>query len=232
MPQEPQEEQFKVGDVYYVELYKQKVTIEKVQDDTIFVFYEDGSTEQYTPQYCRLMVARKDWIKVVDEEMPQEPQEEQFKVGDKILIKELNQVAVITSLGELTFRYKIRGEDFEYSTTKRHANNLIKVKKWVKIKDEEIPQSKYKVGDKFKDTKVNDIVQIGDIRGGSIFLVDNEGLTISYSERELDMGIKSGLYKKVEEKKPRKPRTTKPQNPDKDKQIQHILDINLEDIDF
>jgi hypothetical protein len=74
----PEEEKLKEGDVYYSKLFEQKLTIDKVQDDTIFVDYEDDSSERYTPQYCRLMIARGDWIKVVDEEKEELP----FKVGD------------------------------------------------------------------------------------------------------------------------------------------------------
>ena len=64
----PAEDKLKEGDVYYSKLFEQKLTIAKVQDDTIFVDYEDDSSERYTPQYCRLMISRGDWIKVVDEE--------------------------------------------------------------------------------------------------------------------------------------------------------------------
>jgi len=62
------DDKLKEGDVYYSKLFEQKLTISKVQDDTIFVDYEDESSERYTPQYCSLMIARGDWIKVVDEE--------------------------------------------------------------------------------------------------------------------------------------------------------------------
>jgi|GEM_PF-2540175 hypothetical protein len=75
---EKTEDKLKEGDVYYSKLFEQKLTIAKVQDDTIFVDYEDDSSERYTPQYCRLMIARGDWIKVVDEEKEELP----FKVGD------------------------------------------------------------------------------------------------------------------------------------------------------
>jgi hypothetical protein len=76
--EEKKEYEFKKGDVFYSKLYKQKLTIDRVQEDTIFVDYEDDSSERYTPIYCRLMVQRGDWIKVIDEEKEEIP----FKVGD------------------------------------------------------------------------------------------------------------------------------------------------------
>lgn len=76
--EEKKEYEFKKGDVFYSKLYKQKLTIDRVQEDTIFVDYEDDSSETYTPIYCRLMVQRGDWIKVIDEEK----EEITFKVGD------------------------------------------------------------------------------------------------------------------------------------------------------
>jgi hypothetical protein len=60
--------EIKKGDVYYSKLFEQKLTIDKVQDDTIFVDYEDDSSETYTPTYAKLLIERGDWIKVLDEE--------------------------------------------------------------------------------------------------------------------------------------------------------------------
>jgi hypothetical protein len=75
------DEEFKAGDVYYSKLFEQKLTIDKVQEDTIFVNYEDESSERYTPQYCRLMIERGDWIKVVDEEKEEGGSQEDIKKG-------------------------------------------------------------------------------------------------------------------------------------------------------
>jgi hypothetical protein len=61
--------EIKKGDVYYSKLFEQKLTISKVQEDTIFVDYEDDSSETYTPTFAKLMVERGDWIKVLDEEI-------------------------------------------------------------------------------------------------------------------------------------------------------------------
>jgi hypothetical protein len=60
--------EIKKGDVYYSKLFEQKLTIDKVQDDTIFVDYEDDSSETYTSTFAKLLIERGDWIKVLDEE--------------------------------------------------------------------------------------------------------------------------------------------------------------------
>jgi hypothetical protein len=73
---EEKKEQFKAGDVYYSKLFKQKLTIDRVQEDTIFVDYEDDSSERYTPTYAKLMVQRGDWVKVIDEEIEGGTEEE------------------------------------------------------------------------------------------------------------------------------------------------------------
>jgi len=75
----PEEDKLKEGDVYYRKLFKQKLTIDKVQDDTIFVDYEDDSSERYTPRYFRLMIANGDLIKVIDEEKEEGGTEEDIK---------------------------------------------------------------------------------------------------------------------------------------------------------
>ncbi len=75
----PKEDKLKEGDVYYRKLFEQKLTIAKVQDDTIFVDYEDDSSERYTPQYFRLMIANGDLIKVIDEEKEEGGTEEDIK---------------------------------------------------------------------------------------------------------------------------------------------------------
>lgn len=87
--------EIKKGDVYYSKLFKQKLTIDKVQDDTIFVDYEDDSSEMYTPQYSRLLIARGDWIKVIDEEKETPKKEESFNVGDKFLMTRTGETFTI-----------------------------------------------------------------------------------------------------------------------------------------
>ena len=75
----PEEDKLKKGDVYYSKLFEQKLTIDLVGDDTIYVDYEDDSSERYTPTYAMLMIARGDWIKVVDEEKQEGGTEEDIK---------------------------------------------------------------------------------------------------------------------------------------------------------
>jgi hypothetical protein len=93
-PEEKKEEQFKKGDVYYVKVFNQNLTIDRVQDDAIFVDYEDESSERYTPTYARLMVERGDWVKVTDEKGNELP----FKLGDELLVVESGKTFTIMSI--------------------------------------------------------------------------------------------------------------------------------------
>jgi hypothetical protein len=230
--QKPQDE-FKIGDVYYSELYKQKLTIEIVQDDTIFVYYEDNSTEQYTPQYCRLMVSRKDWVKVVYEEMPE--QEQQYKVGDNF-ITDNNK--------DLTFKIDFIQTDsigvvyFDGLTAIFNPEDFKKGLKSGYYKPYKEPEEEtdlyFKEGDEFIEKKTKNKYIIGKVNKNlDVVMINTQEYTTPYVQRL----IKKGYWIKKEAKpsKPTKP-TSKPTTPttlsDKDKQIKHILDINIEDIDF
>ena len=90
----PEEDKLKKGDVYYSKLFEQKLTIDLVGDDTIYVDYEDDSSERYTPTYAKLMIERGDWVKVIDEEKEELP----FKLGDELLIVESGQTFTIMSI--------------------------------------------------------------------------------------------------------------------------------------
>ena len=59
---------FKVGDVYYSKLFEQKLTITEVKFEEITFRFDNYTFETYSRIYCRLMIERGDWIKVVDEE--------------------------------------------------------------------------------------------------------------------------------------------------------------------
>jgi hypothetical protein len=241
--QEKPNEEFKVGDVYYVELYKQKVTIEKVQDDTIFVFYEDDSTEQYTPQYCRLMVARKDWIKVVDEEITE--QEQQYKVGDIFITADNKDLTFKIdfiqpdSIGVVYFdglTAIINPEDFKKGLKSGYYKPY--------IKPEQETDLYFKQGDEFIAQNGNQRYRINIVDKFNNFvqytIFNKAGKQISQNDAKLEIiqeNIKRGYWIKKDAKpsKPSKP-TSKPTTPttlsDKDKQIKHILEINIEDIDF
>jgi hypothetical protein len=295
--QKPQDE-FKVGDVYYSELYKQKLTIEIVQDDTIFVYYEDNSTEQYTPQYCRLMVSRKDWVKVVDEEMPE--QEVEINIFDTFYDKRRDKELKIFDIQNEWVEFSYKGAFDKLSYTLDEVKDLISDGRWTKIVDMQNPDQTYKVGDNFITDNNKDLTfKIDFIQTDSIGVVYFDGLTSIFNPEDFKKGLKSGYYKPYNEpeeetdlyfkegdvfiekktkneyfivkvnknldvvmintqeytipyvqglikkgywikkeakpSKPTKP-SSKPTTPttlsDKDKQIKHILDINIEDIDF
>jgi hypothetical protein len=132
--EQKEEEQFKKGDVYYVKLFEQKLTIDRVQDDAIFVDYEDESSERYTPTFARLMVERGDWIKVVDEEKEELP----FKEGDKFLltINSGDTTLTILDIDEASVEVKYADGSigmFELDTAKSRVERKI----WKKVLDEE-----------------------------------------------------------------------------------------------
>jgi hypothetical protein len=133
---EKEEQEFKVGDVYYSKLFEQKLTINKVQYDTIFVDYEDDSSERYTPQYFRLMVQRKDLIKVIDEEK-QEDKEIEIKVGDVYFQKNMGQnIEIIKIDGDKIYFQTSDGKYFN-NTSIYMAEIAIKAGTWVKITNQE-----------------------------------------------------------------------------------------------
>jgi hypothetical protein len=132
--EEKKEYEFKKGDVFYSKLFKQKLTIDRVQEDTIFVDYEDDSSERYTPTYCRLMVQRGDWIKVIDEEKEEIP----FKEGDKFLLTINSGDTTLTILDIDEADVKVQYADgskgiFELDTAKSRVERGV----WRKVLDEE-----------------------------------------------------------------------------------------------
>lgn len=132
--EEKKEYEFKKGDVFYSKLYKQKLTIDRVQEDTIFVDYEDDSSERYTPIYCRLMVQRGDWIKVIDEEKEEIP----FKEGDKFIVTINSGDTTLTIIDVDIDSVKVKYADgsigmFEINSAKSKLERGV----WKKVKDEE-----------------------------------------------------------------------------------------------
>jgi hypothetical protein len=124
---------FKKGDVFYSKLFKQKLTIDKVQDDTIFVDYEDDSSERYSTTYAKLMVERGDWVRVIDEEV-----EMPFKEGDKFLLT-INSVDTTLTIIDIDIdSVKVKYADgsigiFEINSAKSRVERGV----WKKVLDEE-----------------------------------------------------------------------------------------------
>jgi hypothetical protein len=132
----PEEEKltFKVGDVYYSKLFEQKLTITEVKFEEITFRFDNYTFETYSRIYCRLMIERGDWIKVVNEEKKELP----FKEGDKFLLTINSGDTTLTILDIDEASVKVKYADgsigiFELDT----AKSRVERKFWKKVLDEE-----------------------------------------------------------------------------------------------
>jgi hypothetical protein len=129
-----EQEQFKKGDVYYSKLFEQKLTITEVKFEEITFRFDNYTFETYSRIYCRLMIERGDWIKVVDEEKEELP----FKEGDKFLLTINSGDTTLTILDIDEASVKVKYADgsigmFELDT----AKSRVERKFWKKLLDEE-----------------------------------------------------------------------------------------------
>jgi hypothetical protein len=193
--QEQPEQEFKVGDVYYSELFKQRLTIDKVQSDTIFVNYEDNSSEQYTPLFCRIMVTAKDWVKVQDEK----PQQD-YKEGDSYLVLRDSGDTTLQILDVDIDNIEVKWADgnkgiFERNRFEARVNSG----EFQKIEDEkpvEQQNGMYKLGDKFIASNNKDFIfTIDFIKYSNIGIIYEDGLTGNLERKDFEKGLKSGYYK-------------------------------------
>jgi hypothetical protein len=195
--EEKPEEEFKVGDVYYSKFFNQHLTIIEVTEKLISVHYqEEDRDEVYAPTYCRLMVSRKDWIKVVDEQMP----EQEFKVGDSYLVFRSSGNDTTLTIEEVSidqikvyWHYGAIG-----SIAIDVAKENVKNGKWQKIEDEEMPEQEqqFKVGDNFITSDNQDLIfTIDFIQPDSIGVIYFDGLTSIINPEDFKKGLKSGYYK-------------------------------------
>jgi len=239
--QQTQDSEFNVDDVYYSNLLKQNLTITQVGMNDIMIRYDDGEEDSNTKTYARLMIKGKDWVKV---EKPQEEQNGVYKVGDKF-IKGDNKDFIFTidfikysNIGliyEDGLTANLERKDFEKGLKsgyyKPYTETQDETDFYFKEDDVFIDKKTKKQYQIYKVNKNNGFVDLYNINSkGNV--IDKEVLTIEY----VQASIKKGDWIKIDANatkptKPRKPRTPTTLT-EKDKQIKHILDINIDDIDL
>lgn len=175
----------------------------------------------------------------------QQPNQEEFvyNVGDvyynterdeKLIIKEVNKNNIVVTY-----------EDFEMDILSINTSKaLIKDGYWVKVEDntESKQEDKnYKVGDKFIWAKENMPFVIDFINNDRIGFTYSDGLTGFLTPEQFEKGLSTGYYKpfveQSEPKKERKKREPRTKNVPKtkteqEKTIEHLLDINVDEIEF
>jgi hypothetical protein len=234
---------FKVGDMFYVtkegkeKLYQ--VLYLEGQDFT-FVRGNDGNIETYEKLYTtdEANTKLKDgrWTKISNgKEAPKE--DSQFKIGDKYLNKTVKDTFTIVQVYTDFIDVKFTGGN-EATYDMQLCKEKVADGTWVKVLDEEKEEPKnYKVGDKFLWAKEDITFVIDFIKNGELGIIYSDGLTGFISTEQFEKGLSTGYYKPyTEEAKPEEKKTRKPRQPrtksEQDKKIEHILDINLDEIEF
>jgi len=234
--EQPKEDEYEfkfVGDEFYNTERDEKFVVSEIYKKTIVIEYEDGEREVFSIDTAKALIKDKYWIKVVDEEKEQ-PKDQDFpyKVGDRFHVPSLDEYFEITEInsGNVKFTYNKDGRMF--NLTKEDFLDRVDVQKTF------IPVSKnYKVGDKFLWAKEDITFVIDFIKNGELGIIYSDGLTGFISTEQFEKGLSTGYYKpyieeaQPKEKKPRKPREPRTKS-EQDKKIEHILDINLDEIQF
>jgi len=241
LDEQKEEGQFKIGDKYLNKTVKDTFTIVQVYTDFIDVKFNGGNEATYDILFGKEKVADGTWVKVLDEEK-EAPKEDdtEFKVGEIFYNTERDENFTVTEVGKKNILIKYEGGSVGFFSINT-AKSLVKDKFWLKVVDEEKEEPKnYKVGDKFLWAKEDITFVIDFIKNGELGIIYSDGLTGFLSTEQFEKGLSTGYYKpyteeaKPEEKKPRKPR--QPRQPrtksEQDKKIEHILDINLDEIQF
>jgi hypothetical protein len=231
--------EFKIGDKYLNKTVKDTFTIIQVYTDFIDVKFTGGNEATYDILFGKEKIADGTWVKVLDEQK-ENPKEDEYEfkfVGDKFYNTERDENFVVSEVYKKTI--VIEYEDGEREVFSRDtAKALIKDKYWVKVVDEEKEEPKnYKVGDKFLWAKENMTFTIDFIKNGELGIIYSDGLTGIMTTEQFEKGLSTGYYKPyTEEAKPEEKKTRKPRQPrtksEQDKKIEHILDINLDEIQF
>lgn len=225
--------QFKIGDKYLNKTVKDTFTITQVYTDFIDVKFTSGNEATYDMLLCKERVADGTWVKVLDEEK-EEPKDQDFpyKVDDNFYVPSVDEYFKITEIGSVTVMFTYIKDGRLFTLKKNDFLDRVNIEKTF------IPVSKnYKVGDKFLWAKENMTFVIDFIKNGELGIIYSDGLTGFLSTQQFEKGLSTGYYKpyteeaKSEEKKPRKPRQPRIKS-EQDKKIEHILDINLDELEF
>ena len=227
------EDEFKIGDKYLNKTIKDTFTIIQVYTDFIDVKFSSGIEATYDMMLCKEKVADGTWVKVVDEEK-EEPKDQDFpyKVDDNFYVPSVDEYFKITELGDVTVMFTYINDGRLFTLTKKDFLDRVNTEKTF------VPVSKnYKVGDKFLWAKEDITFVIDFIKNGELGIIYSDGLTGFISTRLFEKGLSTGYYKPyTEEAKPEEKKTRKPRQPrtksEQDKKIEHILDINLDEIQF
>jgi len=230
--------EFKIGDKYLNKTVKDTFTVVQVYTDFIDVKFNGGNEATYDILFGKEKVADGTWVKVLDEEK-EAPKEDdtEFKVGEIFYNTERDENFTVTEVGKKNILIKYESGSVGFFSINT-AKSLVKDKFWLKVVDEEKEEPKnYKVGDKFLWAKEDMTFTIDFIKDGNIGIIYSDGLTGFLSTEQFEKGLSTGYYKpyteeaKPEEKKSRKPRQPRTKS-EQDKKIEHILDINLDEIQF
>ena len=221
------EEEFNIGDKYLNKTVNDTFTIIQVYKDFIDVKFNGGKEETYDTLYGKEKITDGTWIKILDEE-----EDFTYKVDDNFYVPSVDEYFKITEIGNVTVIFTYINDGKMFTLTKEDFLNRVNVEKTF------IPVSKnYKVGDKFIWAKENMTFVIDFIKNGELGIVYSDGLTGFLSTYQFEKGLSTGYYKpyieeaQPKEKKPRKPREPRTKS-EQDKKIEHILDINLDEIQF
>jgi hypothetical protein len=164
-------------------------------------------------------------------------EDSQFKIGDKYLNKTVKDTFTIIQVYTDFIDVKFTGGN-EATYDMMLCKEKVADGTWVKVLDEEKEEPKnYKVGDKFLWAKEDITFVIDFIKNGELGIIYSDGLTGFISTEQFEKGLSTGYYKPYkEEAKPEEKKTRKPRQPrtksEQDKKIEHILDINLDEIQF
>jgi hypothetical protein len=233
LDEQKEEGQFKIGDKYLNKTVKDTFTITQVYTDFIDVKFNGGNEATYDILFGKEKVVDGTWVKVLDEEK-EEPKDQDFtyKVGDEFHVPSLDEYFNIIEIGNDIVKFKYSSDGRVFNLTKETFLERVNTDKTF------IPVlKKYKVGDKFLWAKEDITFVIDFIKNGELGIIYSDGLTGFLSTEQFEKGLSTGYYKpyteeaKPEEKKPRKPRQPRTKS-EQDKKIEHILDINLDEIQF
>lgn len=226
----PKEQDFpyQVDDRFYLPSLKTYFKISKISGENVSIRYEGGEMLTLSKTSFLENITQKTYIPLNQTE---------FKIGDKYLNKTVKDTFTIVQVYTDFIDVKFSGGN-EATYDMLLCKERVADGTWVKVLDEEKEEPKnYKVGDKFLWAKEDITFVIDFIKNGEIGIIYSDGLTGFLSTEQFEKGLSTGYYKPyTEEAKPKEKKTRKPRQPrtksEQDKKIEHILDINLDEIQF
>jgi hypothetical protein len=226
------ENEFNIGDKYLNKTVNDTFTIIQVYKDFIDVKFSGGNEVSYDMSLCIKKVSDGTWVKVLDEEKEETKEGFIYNVGDEFHVPSLDEYFKITEINSENVKFTYNNDGRMFNLTKEDFLDRVDVQKTF------IPVSKsYKVGDKFTWAKEDMTFTLDFINKDNIGFTYSDGLTGFLTPEQFEKGLSTGYYKpyieeaQPKEKKPRKPREPRTKS-EQDKKIEHILDINLDEIQF